>query len=199
LALQLKRPRSWRFARRGPSIPALACIFVPDTRLGCRGPMRRACISYSDDWTKGKTAFNDQGSLAMFAAIRRALSRVTTAPSRGTTRPPPYSQQSRRLSTNGFAFVPVTCRFLGRQSSDCRTSVEHEYFTTDARSDLKSIFPLQSRSSGLFVAGEPSGTGLPIAKVVSGLSDREQQWHQAGESIERRALGNGLCGTVKVP
>ena len=30
----MKRPHSWRFTAKGPSIPAPACIFVPDTRLG---------------------------------------------------------------------------------------------------------------------------------------------------------------------
>jgi hypothetical protein len=35
--LELKRPHSWRFTRKGPSIPAPADICVPDTRLGCPG------------------------------------------------------------------------------------------------------------------------------------------------------------------
>jgi hypothetical protein len=35
--LELKRPHSWRFTRKGPSIPAPTDIFVPDTRLGCPG------------------------------------------------------------------------------------------------------------------------------------------------------------------
>jgi hypothetical protein len=31
-------------------------------------------------------------------------------------------QSRRRSSTNGFAFVPHTCRVLGQHSSGCRTS-----------------------------------------------------------------------------
>jgi len=50
-------PHSCRFARRGPSIPALACIFVPDTQLGCRGPMRRASASYAERFEKEKYCF----------------------------------------------------------------------------------------------------------------------------------------------
>jgi hypothetical protein len=33
---------------------------------------------------------------------------------------------------NGFAFVPVTCRFLGRQRRTVEPTVEHEFFSTDA-------------------------------------------------------------------
>jgi hypothetical protein len=45
---------------------------------------------------------------------------------------------------DGFAFVPHTCRFLGRSSSGCRNDSEGDAIFADTRSDHRSIAPPRS-------------------------------------------------------